>query len=126
MEYTWKITQLTKQNSGDIDNVIVGTRWEVTGRDEDGYEGTFTGATPFQLNTVDINSFTPYEALTESQVLGWIQTSVSSSATGYWDHISERINKAIETDKNIRIAVDSNDLPWAPTSGSNQTPPLPV
>ena len=62
----------------------------------------------------------------ESQVLGWIQTSVSSSATGYWDHISERINKAIETDKNIRIAVDSNDLPWAPTSGSNQTPPLPV
>ena len=37
MEYTWKITQLTKQNSGDIDNVIVGTRWEVTGRDEDGY-----------------------------------------------------------------------------------------
>ena len=68
MEYTWKITQLTKQNSGDIDNVIVGTRWEVTGTDEDGYEGTFTGATPFQLNTVDINSFTPYEALTESQV----------------------------------------------------------
>ena len=37
MEYTWKIKQLTKQHSGDLENVIVGTRWEVTGTDADGY-----------------------------------------------------------------------------------------
>jgi hypothetical protein len=126
MEYTWKITQLTKQHHGDIDNIIVGTRWEVTGTDEDGYEGTFNGATPFELNTVDPDNFTPYEELTETQVLEWIQNKVSGSAMGYWDHISERINKAIESEKNIKISIDSNDLPWSPTSGSNQTPPLPV
>jgi hypothetical protein len=127
MEYTWKITQLTKTNSGDIDNIIVGTRWEVTGTDEDGFSGTFIGATPFTLNTVDPDNFTPYEALTESQVLGWIQNVASGSAsTSYWSHISERINKAIETEKNIRVSVDSNDLPWSPVSGSNETPPLPV
>jgi hypothetical protein len=127
MEYTWKITQLTKTNSGDIDNIIVGTRWEVTGTDEDGFSGTFIGATPFTLNTVEPDNFTPYEELTESQVLGWIKNVASgSSSTSYWGHISERINKAIETEKNIRVSVDSNDLPWSSTSGSNETPPIPV
>lgn len=114
MEYTWKIKQLTKQHSGDLENVIVGTRWEVTGTDADGYAGTFSGATPFELNTVDPSSFTPYESLTEAQVLAWIQSSVSgSSATSYWDHISERIQKAIDVEKNIRIAVDEDALPWS-------------
>jgi hypothetical protein len=127
MEYTWKITQLTKTNSGNIDNVIVGTRWEVTGTDEDGFSGTFIGATPFSLNTVEPDNFTPYEELTESQVLGWIKNVASgSSSTSYWGHINERINKAIDIEKNIRVSVDSKDLPWSPTSGSNETPPIPV
>lgn len=127
MEYTWKITQLTKTNTGDIDNIIVGTRWTVTGKDEDGYEGTFVGATPFELATVDPDNFTPYEQLTETQVLNWIQNKVSGSAsTSYWDHISERINKAIETEKNIKVSVETKDLPWSVDSGSNQTPPIPV
>jgi hypothetical protein len=113
MEYTWKITQLTKQNVNDLDNVIIGTRWECIGTDEDGYSGTFTGATPFDLATVDPDSFTPYDSLTESQVLGWIQSKVSGSAMGYWDHISERIQKHIDSEKNIRIAVDADALPWS-------------
>jgi hypothetical protein len=127
MEYTWKITQLTKTNNNDIDNIIVGTRWTVTGTDSDGYEGTFTGATPFELNTVDPDNFTPYEQLNEAQVLLWIQNKVSGSApTSYWDHISERINKAIEVEKNIKVSVDSKDLPWSPVSGSEEVGPIPV
>lgn len=114
MEYTWKITQLTKQNTNDLDNVIIGTRWEVTGTDEDGYSGTFVGATPFELNTVDPDNFTPYDSLTETQVLSWIQSKVSgSSATAYWDHITERINVAIESDKVVKVAVDKDELPWS-------------
>jgi hypothetical protein len=126
MEYTWKITQLTKTNNNDIDNIIIGTRWTVTGTDSDGYEGTFTGATPFELNTVDPDNFTPFDELTEIQVLNWIQSKVSGSAlTSYWDHISERINKAIEIEKNIRVSVDESNLPWAPVSGSGVSP-IPV
>ena len=127
MEYTWKIKQLTKQHSGDLDNIIVGTRWEVTGTDEDGYEGTFVGATPFPLNTVDPDNFTPYEELTETQVLTWIQNTVSGSAlTSYWDHISERIEKAIDAERNIKITIETNDLPWSPTSGSGDVGLPPV
>ena len=89
MEYTWKIKSLIKQNTNDLDNVIVGTRWAVSGTNEDGITGEFQGATPLELNSVDTDNFTPFENLTETQVLGWIQSKVSGSAvTSYWDHTS--------------------------------------
>lgn len=114
MEYTWKIKGLTKQNTNDLDNIIIGTRWTVTGTNEDGITGEFQGATPFDLVTVDPNNFTPFEQLTETQVLGWIQNKVSgSSPTSYWDHISERINKQIEEKANVRIQVEETELPWS-------------
>lgn len=114
MEYTWKIKSLIKQNTNDLDNVIVGTRWAVSGTNEDGITGEFQGATPLELNSVDTDNFTPFENLTETQVLGWIQSKVSGSAvTSYWDHISERINKQIDEKTNIRIDVNETELPWS-------------
>jgi hypothetical protein len=114
MEYTWKIKSLIKQNTNDLDNVIVGTRWTVTGTNEDGITGEFQGATPLELNSVNPGSFTPFEELTETQVLGWIQSKVSGSApTSYWDHISERINKQIDEKANVKIDVNETELPWS-------------
>ena len=113
MEYTWKIKGLVKQNTNDLDNIIIGTRWEVVGTNEDGITGTFVGATPLELDSVDPNNFTPFDELTEAQVLGWIQNKVSgSSSTSYWDHISGRIDKEIESKTNIKIEVNDIELPW--------------
>ena len=115
--FVWKITGLKKANTGDLSDIIIGTNWTVTATDTDAnIDGTFTGATPFTLNTVDPDNFTPYESLTESQVLSWIQTSVSSSATGYWGHITERIQKQIDEKKYSIAQVMEVELPW---SGSN-------
>jgi hypothetical protein len=114
MEYTWKIKSLIKQNTNDLDNVIVGTRWTVTGTNEDGITGTFSGATPLTLDSVDPNNFTTFENLTEAQVLGWIQNTVSgSSTTSYWDHISGRIEKEIEEKINVKIQIEEMELPWS-------------
>jgi hypothetical protein len=114
MEYTWKIKSLVKQNTDDLDNIIIGTRWTVTGTNEDGITGEFQGATPFELSTVDPDSFTPFEQLTEAQVLGWIQSKVSgSSPTSYWDHINGRINKEIQEKTHIKINVEETELPWS-------------
>ena len=114
MEYTWKIKSLIKQNSGDLDNVIVGTRWTVTGTNEDGITGEFQGATPFSLDSVDPGNFTAFDDLTETQVLGWIKSHVSGSApTAYWDHISERIDKQIFEKENVKINVEETELPWS-------------
>ena len=56
--YEWKLTGLNKQNSTNIEDAVIGTRWKLTGTDEDGNVGTFTGATPFSINTINTSSFT--------------------------------------------------------------------
>ncbi len=121
INYTWTIKSLSKTTSNDLEDVIVGTRWECTGTDDaDGVSGTFVGATPFSLNSVDPENFVEYSSLTEEQVLGWIKSYVSGSTpTNYWPHISERIQKAINDKRGLIRNVDEIDLPWAPTSGSN-------
>lgn len=122
--FVWKITGIKKANNSGIDNIIVGTTWTVTAT-ESGTEhtGTFTGATPFDLSTVDPDNFTPYESLTEAQVLGWIQNVASGSAeattgpSSYWGHITERIQKQIDEKKYSIQQVIENELPW---SGSGE------
>lgn len=119
--YTWEIKALSKSNGNNLNDVIIGTRWECTGTDSDGVSGTFVGATPFSINSVNPESFVEYSQLDEETVLGWIKNTVSGSnkSTNYWDHISERIQKAIDNKKGSIQNVDVFDLPWAPTSGSN-------
>jgi hypothetical protein len=120
INYTWKITSLKKANSNDLSNVIIGTRWECTGTDEDGVTGTFVGATPFSVNSVTSENFIEYSSLTEDTVLGWIKNHVSGSGpTNYWSHISERIQKAIDASKGVVEDVNEIDLPWSLVSGSN-------
>jgi hypothetical protein len=130
LTYEWEITGLRKSNSENLSDVIIGTNWKVVGTDAtDGVSGTFNGATPFKISEVDPNNFTPFHELTQEQVLGWIQNSVSSSALGYWGHITERISKEINSSRYSVATVATNDLPWSPTSGSTtpltaDTPPV--
>ena len=114
MDYTWKIKSLIKQNTNDLDNVIIGTRWTVTGTNGDGITGEFQGATPLELDSADTDNFTPFEDLTESQVLGWIQNKVSGSTpNSYWGHITERIDKEIQEKTFVKIDVNETELPWS-------------
>ncbi len=125
--YEWKLTGLKKQNSTDLENVIVGTQWKVTATDEDGNKGEFVGATPFPINSVDPENFTSYENLTESQVLDWVKNYVSGSnkATNYWDHISERIEKQMDESRNPITNLLDNQFPWVSGSADN-TPRIPI
>jgi len=113
LTYTWKITGLKKTNvpSANLTNVVVGTRWEVTGADADGNSGTFHGATPFVSSEIDPNNFIDWGNLTEAPVLGWIKSIVVG---GYAQHINEQIMKQINQVKNP--IVDADFLPWDPTT----------
>jgi hypothetical protein len=126
LTYEWKLTGIVKSTPANlsVDNVVVGTRWTVTGTDTDGNKGTFTGATPFELSTVDPDNFTAYADLTEEQVLGWIKNYVLV-VNPYWNHIVGQIEKQIQKSLEIIEEVAENDLPWSPTSGSNEPTPDP-
>ena len=121
--YEWSVTGIKKATSDNINDAIIGTQWKVVCTDEDGNTGEFSGATPFDLNTIDSGSFTPYQDLTEAQVLGWIKSVVSgSSSSNYWDHIQGQMNKEIAKSKLSQVEVTSVDLPWSETSGSFTSP----
>ncbi len=129
--YEWKLTGLRKQNSSNVEEAIVGTTWKLTATDEDGNVGTFVGATPFNINTVNTASFIPYHELTEDIVLGWVKNHVSGSGpSNYMDHINHMIQKEISANKWVKTDVNEADLPWSPTSGSIVAPqvsdPAPV
>ena len=122
--YEWSVTAIKKATSNDINDAIIGTNWKVICTDEDGNTGEFSGATPFDLNTINTGSFTAYQDLTELQVLVWIKNVVSGSnrATNYWDHIQGQMDKEIIRNKLAFTEVSDVSLPWSPTSGSSVTP----
>ena len=110
MNYTWKLTSLKRQNTQNLSNIVIQTHWKKTGTDEDGNTGEFSGATPFDLNSVDPNNFTSYEDLTEEDVLGWIQSVVVGD---YENHVNAQIAKQIQ-DKISPITEVTGGFPWEP------------
>ena len=131
LTYEWKLIGLKKQDSENVNEAIVGTNWKITATDEDGNVGTFTGATPFSISTINTGSFVPYHELTEEIVLGWVKNHVSGSGpTNYMEHINKQIQKEIVATKWVKVEVDEANLPWSPTSGSVVAPqvsdPAPV
>jgi hypothetical protein len=124
LTYEWKLTGLNKQNTPTLNDVIVGTQWKLTGTDEDGNVGTFTGATPFEVQDLNGDGFVDYQDLTEELVLGWVKNHVSGSGpSNYMTHINQQIQKQIDYVKYARLEVAEVDLPWSPTSGSSTIAP---
>lgn len=120
--YTWELRSLRRMNSGSYNDIIFGTQWIVTGTDEDGNTGNFSGATPFRADEINPNEFVPYSELNAEIVLGWVKYSVSESkVNSYWPHIEGQIQKQINDKKFEVSTVDASMFPWNPLSGS--TPP---
>jgi hypothetical protein len=122
MNYTWKLTSLKRKDTDVAQNIVVQTFWKKIGTDANGNVGEFSGATPFDLSTVDPNNFTSYEDLTEEIVLGWIQSVVVGS---YEEHVNERIAEQIEAIVSPVVEVTSG-FPWQPEDEVTPAPPAPV
>jgi hypothetical protein len=120
LTYEWKLTGLKKQDTADLSDLVIGTRWELKGTNDAGVFGTFSGATPLDIPDADEPGYIAYADLTETQVLGWVKNIVSeSAATQYMDHINEQIEKQISEKTYTLLEVQENDLPWSEASGSS-------
>ena len=123
LTYEWKLTGLKKRDTADLNDLVICTRWELKGTNENDIHGTFSGATPLDIPDADEEGYIAYADLTETQVLGWIKNIVSGSGPGnYMDHINEQIEKQIDEKAYTQLEVQTNDLPWSETSGSSVTP----
>jgi hypothetical protein len=105
ISYTWQITKLKTKNVNDLQDAVIQTYWTKTGRDDNGNEGVFTGATPIVISE-DTTNFIPFNQLTEEQVLEWIKEKVTGQ---YEDHVNAQILKQIEEKLNQST---EKDLPW--------------
>ena len=111
MTYTWEMKEIkvmdeTNSDGKVLKDAVVQTAWAKTGKDADGNEGVFRGATPLTAANVSEGDFKALDTLTEEQVLGWIKPIVEADSS-YVAHIDEQILKHIERNK-----VTQKAMPW--------------
>ena len=110
MTYTWEVTSIQTKDETNIDkatnkDAVIQTRWKKIGKDSDGNEGVFNGATPLTSVNTSASDFKALADLKESDVLGWIQAQVTGD---YEVHVNAQIQKQID-----EKAIKNPDMPWA-------------
>jgi len=76
MEIKWSIPTLERHTA---DGFVYTAHWRCTATDGD-YSASSYGTAGFQQDP-EAEGFTPYEDLTEEQVLGWLWNSIDKDAT---------------------------------------------
>ena len=104
MTISWIIERLlVKPTEGSLTDVVITADWRCNGS-QDSYSGTCYGSCSFQPPT---GSFTPYNELTEQQVLGWCYSNGVDQAA-----IEANVTQQIENQINPPVVV--LPLPWVP------------
>ena len=101
---SWLIERLlTKPVDGSNTDVVITADWRCNGS-QDSFSGTCYGSCSFAPPT---GSFTPYDQLTEAQVLDWCyQNGVDKNAI--------EANVSLQIQNQINPPVVSLPLPWVP------------
>jgi hypothetical protein len=104
MNISWIIERLlTKPTEGTLTDVVITADWRCNGTNGT-YTGTCYGSASFAPPS---GSFTPYDQLTEAQVLDWcFANGVNKSAI--------EANVAAQIQNQINPPVVSLPLPWVP------------
>lgn len=107
---TWTITQLSCfPQQGKNTNVVFATNWTLEATD-----GTYTGRT-FGIANVDYDagsSFTPYDELTEAQVLSWTLAALGEERIAGLEAI---VAQQIQAQANPPVVTPP--LPWTAPGG---------
>jgi hypothetical protein len=94
---------LVRKTEGSLTDVVITADWRCNGT-QDQYSGTCYGSCSFSPPS---GEFTPYEDLTEAQVLGWCY------ANGV-DKTAIEANVTLQIENQINPPVVTLPLPWVP------------
>ena len=76
--YTWKIYAVGRNTTvGDLENVVKTVKWELIGTSDAGHVGRFHGNSTLIFNPE--NDFTPFEQLTEEQIISWVESHLDET-----------------------------------------------
>ncbi len=103
---TWAVVQMDcyPEYDGDTD-VVFTVHWTLNGTD-----GTYSGSVYGSVGvTLDAGAtFTPYEDLTEAQVVGWVQDALGEEQVASYE-----ANVAQQIENQINPPVVTPPLPWS-------------
>lgn len=105
--YEWSVVGLVTKTEGSNENSIVRVKWIKTGYNNEGHEAAFQGSTA--LSSINTENFTPYDSVTESQVLGWVQSSMDQDEE---DYVNNYINKCLQRLAEPSPTIVESGFPW--------------
>jgi hypothetical protein len=123
IDYTWTVSSMESYSEVDnLQDVVFSVSWTMIGEwlseDSSLYSALAIGITAIELPSNPDGSFTPYDELTELQVLGWVQNTIGEDGI-----ISYEQNIANEIAKQAGPVVVTLPLPWIPEP--EPVPPAP-
>ena len=106
MNYTWSVVQMDcyPQEDGEAD-VVFTVHWTLSGTDGT-YVGSVYGATGIALDKS--KSYTPYADLTQSQVIGWVQSAMGAEQVAAYE-----ANIDTQIANQVNPPVVTPPLPWS-------------
>jgi hypothetical protein len=118
--FNWSITKVQVSQREDKNNVVVNADWFVEAKDNiNNITATASGVCNFDIG----DSFTPYEQLTEQQVLNWCFEPQVITTLNVFDNTITTITKHIKTDGEAQVTgqierklaqkIAEPTLPWA-------------
>ena len=106
--YTWAVTALYTETIDGDSNYVVIANYEVVGVDGD-YTASLSNIARF--STESVSPFIPYEDLTETIVIGWIQDELGVDGVS---NLEACIQGQIDSQINPPVTPQNTPLPWSP------------
>jgi hypothetical protein len=111
--YTWNVTALYTETIDGEQNYVVIANYEVVGVD-----GTYTASLSniARFSTASVTPFVPYEDLTETIVIAWIQEELGETGVS---NLEACIQGQIDSQINPPVTPQNTPLPWVPIVETN-------
>lgn len=105
--YTWSILAMSVMPvlDGETD-VVVSAQWNILGEDQ-GYAYNLAGWQQFTLKQGE--GFTPYDQLTEAQVIGWVQDTMGENQV---NNLQASVEGSLNAMINPPVEPTNPPLPW--------------
>jgi len=104
-QFTWTVDQMYTLDTPEP-GFVVNVLWTLTGVDGQ-YTAFIGGNSQF---TVQEGTFTPYDQLTQEQVIGWVQNSLGADGIANFEaNVQGQINSMITPP----VSPQNTPLPWA-------------
>ena len=105
--FTWSILEMQTANVDNLQNFVCSATWELTGDDGKNISST---SSIFGYKPEDVTGFTPYNQLTQDQVLGWIKNRLGADGIAHFEGI---VQKQLDDMSENTINPEPQPLPWS-------------